>query len=84
MKSRGKESKDGNLALLHEAGGILALVGGASLPPPAAGLPLWNVEVRGTRDFLGALEGACPGRQGRTLLFWKLGDSCEPAREDFS
>lgn len=84
MRSRRKENEDGNLALLQQAGGILALVGGASPPAPTAGLPLWNVEVRGTRGFLGALEGGCPGRQVRTLLFWKLGDSCEPALEDFS
>lgn len=74
-----------------QAGGISALVGGApppSPPPPpppeaTASLLLWRVEVRGTRGFLGALEVVCPGRQVRTLLFRKLGNSCEPAL-DFS
>ena len=59
-------------------------MGGASPPAPTAGLPLWNVEGRGPRGFSGALEGGCPGRQVRTLLFWKLGDNWETALEDFS
>lgn len=89
--SRGKESEEENMAppqgAEFQAGGISALVGGAPPPSPppeaTASLLLWSVEVRGTRGFLGALEVVCPGRQVRTLLFRKLGNSCEPAL-DFS
>lgn len=66
---------------------LQAWVGGAPppSPPPAAtaSLLLWSVQARGTRGFLGALEVVCPGRQVHTLLFQKLGNSCELAL-DFS
>lgn len=84
-KGRRGRKQGSSTAVEFQAAGISAWVGGAPPPSPAAtaSLLLWSVQVRGTRGFLRALEVACPGRQVRTSLFQKLGNSCEPAL-DFS